>query len=85
MKIKLVITALILSVLFGCSDAQRAGYNAWGQKHRIILYSGGKTVGEWESTGKIENEEHGDGRYFKDDKTGQLVSISGTYSIEVIK
>ena len=69
----------------GCSDANKAAIGAWGQKHLITLYSGGKVVGQWESTGMIENEDKGDGRYFKDDKTGLLVSISGTYTIEVIK
>jgi len=82
MKIAFLFLSVVL--LSGCSDAERAGLSAWGQKHRITLYSGGQVVGQWESTGKIEDEAHGDGRYFKDDKTGRLVSISGTYVIEVI-
>ena len=82
-----VISSAVFGVMLqsGCSHANMAAVNAWGQRHRITLYSGGKIVGQWESSGKIENEEAGDGRYFQDDKTGLLVTISGTYAIEVIK
>ena len=84
MKTRLFLIAALLA-LAGCTDAERAGFNAYGQKHRITLYSAGKVVGQWESTGAVLNEEHGDGRYFEDSKTGTLVSFSGTYVIEVIK
>lgn len=85
-KIFHIVSIALLSTFLvsGCSDATKAAINAWGVKHRITLFSGGKIVGQWESTGKIENESDGDGRFFRDDKTGLLVSISGTYSIEVI-
>ena len=76
------ILLLIATVsLIGCSDANISAFAANGSKHRIALFSGGVKVGEWVSSGKIENEQHSDGYYFKDSSSGKLVSISGTVII----
>lgn len=83
MKAKLLLTLIICSTLSACSDANMAGMSAWGKKHHIKLYSGGKVVEEWVSSGKIENEANSDGYYFKDDKTGKMVSVTGDVVIEV--
>jgi hypothetical protein len=83
MKTSLAIMIISAAFLGGCSRANTAAINAWGQKHVVTLYSGGQIVGQWETTGKIEDEDKGDGRYFQDDKTGKLISISGTYVITV--
>ena len=80
MRYGLVVLALALGI--GCSNAQKAKIGAWGEKHKITLYSGGKKVGEWTCTGRIENEEGSDGFFFLDDKTGKLVRICGTAVIE---
>lgn len=76
------ILLLIATVsLIGCSDANLSAFSANGSKHRIALFSGGTKVGEWVSSGRIENQEHSDGFYFKDSETKKLVSISGTVII----
>ena len=67
----------------GCSRANYAAASAWGRNHHVQLYSGGKLIGEWETTGKIENEEHSNGYYFQDEKTGKMVMIDGQVIITV--
>lgn len=79
----LIITSAVIS-FSGCTDAEKASFNALGKKHRVTMYSGGKQIGQWESTGSIHNEEHSDGYYFKDDKTEKMISISGDVIIETL-
>lgn len=79
---KLVILCLVVSIS-ACSDAEKSAMSAWGQKHRVKMYSGGQVVGEWTSTGKIVNETDSDGYYFKDDQTGKIVTVSGDVTITV--
>ena len=82
---KKILPILLLSVLLfaGCTDA---GYSnaigSLGSEHKVTLYSGGKTVGEWYSTGKVLTEERSDGYIFRDKKTKRLMRISGTAAIE---
>lgn len=59
--------------------------SAWGKKHRVQLYSGGKQIGEWVTSGKIENESQSDGYYFRDDKTGKVVMIGGDVIITIVE
>lgn len=80
MKYGLIVLAMVLGL--GCSNAEQAKIGAWGEKHRITLYSGGQKVGEWTCTGRVEDEEGSDGFFFLDDKTGKLVRIAGTVIIE---
>jgi hypothetical protein len=63
-----------------CSNGEQAAMSAWGKPHHVKQFSGGVLVGEWDSTGKI-NETQSDGYYFEDAKTHKLVSISGTVQI----
>ena len=81
--IKTSILVILAAALVSCSDADRAAFFAYGQKHHVTLYSGGKIVREWHTTGKIENEANSDGYYFNDDETHKLVAVSGTVVIEV--
>ncbi len=85
MKTKFLSIALgtLLLALAGCSGADTAKVTAWGQTHIIKQYSGGVLIGQWESTGKVENEDHSDGYFFKNDKTGTLVTVSGDVQITV--
>lgn len=41
-------------------------------------------IREWEATGNVSNESSSDGWFFKDEKTGLLVEVTGTLVIEVI-
>jgi len=68
--------------MLGCSDAAFASMGSLGESHKITLYSGGKIVREWISTGKIENETSSDGFYFRDKSTGKLVRVTGDVVIE---
>ncbi len=79
---KITLLALTI-VLASCSDAEKSAMSAWGQKHRVKMFSGGQVVGEWTSTGKIVNESNSDGYYFKDDKTGKMVTVCGDVTITV--
>ena len=72
-----------VGILAGCSNAQMSAANAWGKEHYIVQYSGSTKIGEWCSTGKINGEEHSDGKYFEDLKTKKLVMISGHIIITV--
>ena len=76
--------ALITTVVcIGCSNANQAAMSAWGRPHHIKQFSGAKLIGEWDSTGKVNNEESSDGYKFQDAKTGQIVRISGHVQITV--
>lgn len=81
----IVITSIIsLLCLTACKDSTRAQFSSLGKRHKVTLYSGGKMVGEWVSTGNVSNQERSDGYYFEDEKSRRLVEISGTVVIEVI-
>ncbi len=66
----------------GCSDADKSGFQAWSKKHKVELYSGGKLIGTWTTTGKIETES-GNGYYFEDFQTHKIVQITGDVIITV--
>ena len=78
MKKLLFLVALI--AIFGmtsCTDANQAKLGSYGKSHKIEMYSGGKKVREWISTGKVSSESNSDGYYFFDRKTGKLIEVSG--------
>ena len=78
-----VFVALILAA--GCTDANRAQYGALGAKHRIEMYSGGKKVREWTSTGKPHTEQQSDGYFFVDAESEELVRVSGDIVVTQLK
>lgn len=82
---KYVVGSILLALCIGCTDADRAQYNSIGCRHKVALYSGGKLVREWTSTGKVLTEEHSDGWYFEDAGTHRLVRVSGDVVIEPIE
>ncbi len=88
MKLKIslmiLVAGLSLGMLSGCSNANRAAFSAWGKKHKVELYSGGKLIGQWTTSGKIENESQSNGYYFQDDKTGNIVMINGDCIITLL-
>ena len=84
MKKLIAIMTILVLVSSGCSDAERAAFSALGKKHRVTLYSGGKQIGQWTTSGKIENEQHSNGYYFNDDATQKLIMVDGDIIIEVI-
>ena len=76
MKKLLVIVALLVGTI-GCTDAQKAKIGGLGNTFHVEMYSGGKLVREWTSTGKVQSEGDSDGYFFMDSKTNKLVEVSG--------
>lgn len=80
---KNLIFIFLAFAITGCSNAHMAAISAWGKRHDVKCYSGGILIYEGYTTGKIENEEHSDGYYFQDDRTGKLVVINANCLITV--
>jgi hypothetical protein len=74
---------IILLSVVGCSYANRSAISAWGKRHDVKCYSGGKLFFEGYTTGKVENEAHSDGYYFQDEATGKFTTVSGDCVITV--
>ena len=77
MKNKIIVIAISVLTLSSCTDAQRAKVGGLNDEFKIELFSGGKMVREWTSTGKANNEDSSDGYYFKCKDTGKLIEVSG--------
>ena len=78
MKTLIKLTSVIVVVsLASCTDAKRAKLGSLGDEHTIELYSGGKQVRQWTSTGKVHPESSSDGYYFSDKESGKLIEVSG--------
>ncbi len=81
---KITLIAIAFIALTSCKDATKAQFDALGKKHIIKQYGcDGKIINQWESTGNVSNEGNSDGWYFEDVKTGKLIEITGTITIEV--
>lgn len=79
MKKLAILSVMGLALLMGgCTDSQMANFKTLGDPGVVILYSGGKEVGRWKSTGKITSESSTDGWKFVDAETGKLIRVSGT-------
>lgn len=75
---KTLANLIFFFVLFvGCTSAERSKFGALGRPHSVELYSGGKMVRSWTSTGVVMNELDSDGFFFTDAKTDVLVRVSG--------
>jgi hypothetical protein len=74
---------LVLVVLGGCTDAERAKLHSFGDAHRIRCFSGGRLILEDTSSGRVHNEEQSDGFYYMSAKDGKLIRVSGECIIEV--
>ena len=80
-----LILCAVLSVLVGCTDAEWSQVKGYGSKYKVTVFSGGTAVKTFISTGKIANDEHGNGWHFTDSVTNGLVQVSGTVVIEEVK
>lgn len=81
---KILLGAMLASLIIpatGCKDSVMAQFRSLGSEHQVSLYSGGKLVGEWHSTGNVSNQEHSDGYYFEEKATHKLIEVSGTVVI----
>lgn len=79
MKRIIIIVAIALGTLSlgSCTDAYKSSWGGLNNEHKVELYSGGKIVKTWTSTGKVNATEHSDGYYFRDKKCQCNVEISG--------
>jgi hypothetical protein len=82
MIIALMLLIIALALASGCTDRTRAGWAAYGDPHIIELYSGGRVVATFESTGKVECTEGGICD-FMDKANGKLVRTTGDVVIRV--
>lgn len=65
------------SLLWGCTDADRARLQSYGKVGEIVCYSGGVVIYAGKSTGKIQaNKEH-TGFEFEDETTHKSTRING--------
>jgi len=80
---KKLLTLMALLLIVSCTDAQKASLSAYGEPHKITLYSGGVPVRQWVSTGKVQTITESDGWQFKCSKTRQLIRVGGNVVIEV--
>jgi hypothetical protein len=80
--IRRIVLGILLLLGSGCTDAEMAERVSLGSRCRVTLYSGGKPVREWVSTGKVQTEEKSDGWYFMDAGTSKLVRVSGDVTVE---
>ena len=77
---KNLILALLLFPLIGCTDASCAKEMRY-RKSKVQLWSGGKAVQEWISSGRVEEDKSGAGYYFVDGATNKMVRVQGDVSI----
>ena len=69
---KKCIAVILILLLAGCTDAERASLFAYGDEADVVCYSGGEVVFQDTSTGKVAQLD-GDGITFKSKKTGGYV------------
>lgn len=84
MKNAAILSVLLIAILVGCTDAGIGKFESLGEPHKITLYSGGKEIRTWVSTGYPSSEESSDGFYFKDIETNDLVRVAGDVVIEEV-
>ncbi len=74
---KALISLLILASLASCTDSAQEKLFSYGTEFKVEMFSGGKLVKQWISTGKVLSEKGSNGYYFKDKSTGHLVEVDG--------
>lgn len=81
---KALILAVLLLPLVGCTDAGCSKTLSY-KKSKVQLWSGGKVVREWTSTGRVHDDESGGGYYFVDSETKKMVRVQGDVSVQEIE
>lgn len=77
-----VVTALILTALAGCTDAQRARMTNFSQQGRVTCYAGNEMIFDDISTGVIEKHGNSDGFYFVSVTTKRQTEVTGMCVID---
>jgi len=84
MRLRIACVLVMMFAFIGCSDATKSQWSSLGQEHKIELWSGGKKVQEWTSTGKVMSESNSDGYFFCDKTTKKLVRVTGDLVITAL-
>jgi hypothetical protein len=74
---RLLIAAIAVLGLAGCSQARFQATWNYGQAARATCYSGGEIVLDDYSTGRVENESGSDGFHYVSATTHRLMHLSG--------
>lgn len=75
--------AILVALFFvGCTDTDKASFEALGTPGSIKCYSGNLTIFSGKSTGRIQTVHGSDGWEFKDAETGKFIRVSGACVIE---
>lgn len=74
---KIIIIAIALIGFNSCTDAEQAKITGYGKDYKIEMYSGGKLVKTWYSSGKVLSEKSSDGYYFEQKMTSKIIEVSG--------
>jgi hypothetical protein len=83
--LRIVTLALVVAAASRCTDAEVSRLMAYGDPHRIRVYSGGVLIGEWTTTGAVINEPQSDGYLFTDAATNEMVRVSGEVIITLAR
>jgi len=82
---KLLLLLLAFTVI-SCTDATRSKISGLGNQFKIeVVNCDGSVTHSWISTGKVISENHSDGYYFEDSKTGKLVEVTGNLIITPVQ
>jgi hypothetical protein len=84
MKIIILLSVLLVSLLTGCTDAKRAKVFSIGDSAKVDCYSGGKLIYSGLSSGKVSSVKDSDGYFFVDKSSGDLMEVSGNCVINYI-
>lgn len=77
----LVVLITVPLLPFACSDANRSLIRGYGDDFDVTLYSGGKAVRRWTSSGKVHSSDCNGSFFFRERNTRRLVEVSGTIAI----
>ena len=77
MKKHIIFTMIAATLVLTACDAQIGKIASLGENAKVECWSGGQLIYDGKSTGKVLSESRSDGYFFKDEKTGKFMEVSG--------
>jgi len=74
---KIIILGIIFLGLSSCTNAEQSKLTGYGKDYKIEMYSGGKLVKTYYSSGKVLSEKNSDGYFFEQKMTNKIIEITG--------
>lgn len=74
---KYMLGVVLVLILGGCTDAERAQFQTIGSEAHIQCWSAGYKYYDGYSTGKVKTEEASDGWFFQEKGSDNLIRVSG--------